>query len=67
MFEFLLAFLKMWLVPFVALESSKFGANLLPNLPTSHENWTKGSAGEANIGPKGYPPEVPKNRSPKNS
>ena len=54
-------------MPFVALESSNFGINLLLNLPTSQENLTKGAAWEVKIGPRGYPPEVQKNRSQKNA
>ena len=34
------------------------------NLPASQEHRTKGAAGEATISPTGYPPKVPKNRSP---
>ena len=35
------------------------------HLPTRRQNWTTGAPGEAKIGPRGYPPEIPRNRSRK--
>ena len=57
-----LLFLKVWLVPFVALESLKLGAILLSKSSNKSTKPDQGSQVEAKIGPRKYSPEVPKNR-----